>query len=140
MHSESNWSNIRADVEAWFKRFAEQHSCKCATQEELQTSERALSRKIDRVLKEIKKMAVSTDALLADIQTLVGGYEAVKAENVALKAALASADANQAQAVADAVAAEDASAQAKIDAADAVVDAANAPAAPPADGGDTPAE
>lgn len=136
MHSESNWSSIRADVEAWFKRFAEQHSCKCATQEDLRTSERALSRKIDKIG---KLMSVSVDKLDADIEILIAGYQAVVAANVQLQAALDAADATKAAAVADAIAAEDADAQAKIDAADAVVAAANAPAAPPADGGGTPA-
>jgi hypothetical protein len=106
----------------------------------------ALAKKLDNVLKEIKIMSVSVDKLNADVQTLVAGYQAVVAERDALKAALAAADATQAQAVADAVAAEDADAQQKIDAADAVVDAVNNPPAPadggdvpPADGGDTPA-
>jgi hypothetical protein len=100
----------------------------------IEASERALSRKFDRVLKEIRSMSVSVDKLNADIQTLVAGYQAVVAERDALKAALASADATQAQAVADAVAAEDADAQSKIDAADAVVAGVNNPA--PADSGD----
>jgi hypothetical protein len=99
--------------------------------------EKAFSKKLDTVLKEIKIMSVSVDKLNADVQTLVAGYQAVVAERDALKAALAAADATQAQAVADAVAAEDADAQAKIDAADAVVDAVNNPPAP-ADGGDVP--
>lgn len=93
-----------------------------------------LREQLTAIKEEITKMAVSTDELVADINTLVAGYEAVKAENVALKAALASADADKAAAVDAARAEEDADAQAKIDAADAVVDAANAPAeAPPAE-------
>jgi hypothetical protein len=104
-------------------------------------SERALSRKLDNVLKEIKKMSVSVDKLEADIQTVAAGYQAVVAERDALKAALAAADATSAQAVADAVAAEDSDSQAKIDAADAIV-AGILPPAPvepaPADGGEVP--
>jgi len=101
----------------------------------------ALAKKLDNALKEIKKMSVSVDKLEADIQTVAAGYQAVVAERDALKAALAAADATQAQAVADAVAAEDSDSQAKIDAADAIV-AGILPPAPvepaPADGGDVP--
>lgn len=102
--------------------------------------QRALTPRLDEILEEIKKMAVNTDELVADINTLVGGYQAVKDENVALKAengqlrsALESADADKAAAVAAAEAAD----QAQVDAADAIVDKANAPAEqPPADSGD----
>lgn len=98
-----------------------------------QTSLRALSRKIDKIG---TLMSVSVDQLDADIQTLIAGYQAVVAQNVQLQAALASADADKAAAVQAAIVAEDADGQQKIDAADALVAAANAPAAPPADGGD----
>lgn len=102
--------------------------------------QRAVTPRFDAILKEIHTMAVNTDELVADINTLVGGYQAVKDENVALKAengqlrsALESADADKAAAVAAAEAAD----QAQVDAADAIVDKANAPAEqPPADSGD----
>lgn len=76
--------------------------------------------KLNTMLKEIKKMAVSVDKVLADIQTLVAGGQAKDALIKQLQDALASADADKAQAVADAVSADDAGIQAQIDAADAV--------------------
>lgn len=74
-----------------------------------------------KIYREVQHMSVTTDKLEADIATVAAGYGALQAENAALKAALASSDADKAQAVADAVAAEDVDAQSKIDAADAVV-------------------
>lgn len=104
-----------------------------------ETSARALARKLDHILKEIKAMAVSTDKILADIQTLVAGGQAKDALIKQLQDALASADADKAQAVADAVAADDAGIQAQIDAADAVAqEYLNPPPADSGDGGDTP--
>lgn len=97
-----------------------------------------LALQVARIEEKVNAMSVNVDKLNSDIQALVAGYQSVVVERDALKAALAEADAEKAQAVADALAADNAVDQAAIDAADKVVaDVLNPPAPeePPADGG-----
>jgi hypothetical protein len=89
-----------------------------------------IEKTVDDMKERLIKMAVNVEKLTADIQTLASGYQAVQAENAQLRTALASADADKAQAVAAAIAAEDSDAQSKIDAADAIAAAVLNPPAP----------
>lgn len=100
----------------------------------------SLREHIDNIKKEVKKMGEATAAALAelnkDLHRLAEGYVALQAENAALKAALASADADKAAAVADAIAADDAVDSAAIAEADAIVEGLSPEPAPepPAEG------
>ncbi len=86
--------------------------------------------------RKVIEVAVSTDKLLSDVQTLVDGSKAKDLLIAQLQAELANADASAQARVDAAVAAEDSDAQAKIDAADQVVADFNNPPAPPAPAGD----
>jgi hypothetical protein len=109
-----------------------------------------ITKKMDTLLKEIRKMGAQTSASLAhladDLHKIADGWAAKDAQIAALtserdqlKTALESADADKAQAVADAVAADDSVDSAAIDQADAVIhDLVNQADNPPVDGGDTP--
>lgn len=87
---------------------------------------RTLEQTTHDILRRVKIMAEQSQAALAelkkDLLRLADGWAALKAENDALKAALAEADAVKAQAVADAIAADDAVDSAAIADADEIVE------------------
>lgn len=107
--------------------------------EYLISESRATRSGIERIEREIKKMAANFAELTKDIRRLADGYVAQQAKIAALEAALAEADAVKAQAVADAIAADDAIDQAAIDEADAIVESVSPEPAPEEPTEDQPA-
>lgn len=99
----------------------------------LRTQASVTNTKFDDLKERVIQVAANFDKLDADLNTLAAGYVAQQAIIKTQADALASADADKAQAVADAIAADDAIDQAAVDAADGIAQAVLNPA-PPADG------